>query len=223
MEEISVAEASRSIVSNLPSIIDAIKLNAINFSSVAEMILGDVEKRVGRKVNIDAIKMALMRFSEEIKKSNMLLQDRIRKIIAESILELKNDLILLTVKHLTFAGKIDRIFASVPNFRFLQLTQGTSTFNLIIDEKSFETVKKVVDAKGILDIRKDQSAIILISPPEIIGTSGVVSHLLEILASNNVNITQIISCYTDTVFLVDRKDALIAYHLLEDKIISIRG
>ncbi|MEM2109392.1 MAG: ACT domain-containing protein [Candidatus Odinarchaeota archaeon] len=223
MQEISIAEASRRVISNMPSIIDAIKLDVVNYSSLAELTVKNVEKIIGRKASVEAIKMALMRYAEEIKKTVSMLQNRVKKIIAESILELKNDLILLTVKQTVLEGKIDKLFASVPNFRFLQLTQGTTTFNLIIDEKSFDSVKKVIDPKGIIEVCGSQSAIILISPPEIIKTPGVVSHLLELLATNNINITQIISCHTDTVFLIDRRDALTAYRLLEDKIISMRS
>ncbi len=223
MQEISIAEASRRIISNMPSIIDAIKLDIVNYSSLAELIAGSVEKMIGRKAGVEAIKMALMRYSEDVKRNFTMIQDRVKKVIAESILELKNDLILLTVKQSELSGKIDALFKSIPNFRFLQLTQGTNTFNLIIDERSVDAVKKVVDSKGIVEVYRDQSAIILISPPEIIKTPGVVSHLLELLARNNINITQVISCHTDTVFLIDRRDALTAYRLLEDKIISMRS
>ncbi|WEU39969.1 MAG: ACT domain-containing protein [Candidatus Odinarchaeum yellowstonii] len=223
MQEISIAEASRRVISNMPSVIDAIKLDILNYSSLAELIAGRVEKIIGRKAGVEAIKMALMRYSEDLKKDLSLTQDRVKKIIAGSVLELKNDLTLLTVKQSELSGKIDLLFKSIPNFRFLQLTQGTSTFNLIIDERGFDAVKKVVDVKGIMEVYRNQSAIILISPPEIIKTPGVVSHLLELLARNNINITQVISCHTDTVFLVDKKDALTTYRLLEDKIISMRN
>ncbi len=223
MQEISIAEASRRVISNMPSVIDAIKLDIVNYSSLAELINSNVEEMVGRKANIEAIKMALMRYSEDIKRDVNLIQQRVKKVIAESILELKNDLTLLTVKQSELSGKIDLLFKSIPNFRFLQLTQGTNTFNLIIDERSLDSVKKVIDSKGIMEVYRDQSAIILISPPEIIKTPGVVSHLFELLARNNINITQVISCHTDTVFLVDRRDALTAYRLLEDKIISMRN
>lgn len=223
MQEISIAEASRRVISNMPSVIDAIKLNIVNYSSLAELINSNVEKMLGRKANIEAIKMALMRYSEDIKRDLSLIQERVKKVIAESILELKNDLTLLTVKQSVLSGKIDLLFKSIPNFRFLQLTQGTNTFNLIIDERSLDSVKKVIDSKGIMEVYRDQTAIILISPPEIIKTPGVVFHLFELLARNNINITQVISCHTDTVFLVDRRDAITAYRLLEDKIISMRS
>jgi aspartokinase len=223
MEGISVAEASRRIISNMPSVIDGIKLDIINFSSLAEQIKDKVEKLAGRKVGINAIKMALMRYAEDLKRTRQLLQEKIKDIIAGSILELKNDLILVTVRQHVIDGKIDKIFSSILKSRFLQITQGTNTFNLIMDEKSYHTLKSVIGDKGVVGIKKNQSAIILVSPPEIIEVPGVVDHLLDSFSNNNVNITQIISCHTDTVFLVDRKDALIAYDLLESKIISMRS
>jgi len=69
---------------------------------------------------------------------------------------------------------------------------------------------------------EDQSAIVIISPKQIIDVPGVIAYITDLLSSNGVNITQIISCYTDTLLIVDREDALKAYQILENKILSLR-
>ena len=73
----------------------------------------------------------------------------------------------------------------------------------------------------VLEI-EDQSAIVIISPKQIIDVPGVIAYITDLLSSNGVNITQIISCYTDTLLIVDREDALKAYQILENKILSLR-
>ncbi|MHA1237785.1 MAG: DUF7523 family protein [Candidatus Odinarchaeia archaeon] len=222
-EGLSVAEATRRVVSNRPAIIDCMKLGVLNYSALAEFVKDEVCKILNKKhANIDAIKMALMRYAEEIKTSWRLLEDQIREIISESILELKNDLAVLTVKQEPLLRKLTELTQIVKNFRFFQLTQGTAAFTLIIDQNSLSKVTETLGEANILDIMYDQSAIILISKPEIIITPGVVAYLTDLLAMNNVNITQIISCHMDTVLIVRREDALRAYKILEEKILSLR-
>lgn len=221
--DISIAEATRRVISNRPAIIDCIKLGIINYSALAELVRDDVNHILkGKEANVDAIKMALMRYSDELKYLKRLLEERVREVISESILELKNDLAVLTVKQDPFIRKLTELTLTIRNFRFFQITQGTSTFTLIIDQGSLNKVIEIVGKNNVTDILHEQSAIILISKPEIISTPGVVAYLTSLLADNGINITQIISCHMDTVLIVKREDALRAYKLLEEKILSLR-
>ena len=52
------------------------------------------------------------------------------------------------------------------------------------------------------------------SPEKITDTSGVVSYLSSNLAENSINVAETVSCYTDTIFIVDEKDMIAAYSLL---------
>lgn len=222
-ESISIAEAARLIVSGRPSIVDGLRLGVINFSALADMIKEQVMEMVGKEsVNVDSIKMALMRYAEELTSKKQLLEKQITEVAANSILELKNDVAVLTINQKGFIVRIDQIFKSINSFRFLQLTQGTDTFTVVTDLQSKEKIVEVVgEANVVLEI-EDQSAIVIISPKQIIEVAGVIAYITDLLSTNGINITQIISCYTDTLLIVDRKDALRAYQILENKILSLR-
>ncbi|MBS7250697.1 MAG: ACT domain-containing protein [Candidatus Freyarchaeota archaeon] len=222
-EPISIAEAARLIVGSRPSIVDGLRQGVINFSALAEMIKEQVMEIVGRQsVNVDSIKMALMRYAEELKSKKKLLEEQITEVIAKSILELKNDVAVLTVDQKNFIIRFDQIFKSLNSFRFLQLTQGNETFTVVTDLQSKEKIVEVVGQKSIILEIEDQSVIVIISPHQIIEVPGVIAYITDLLSTNGVNITQIISCYTDTLLIVDRKDALRAYQILENKILSLR-
>ena len=222
-ESISIAEAARLIVSGKPSIVDGLRQGVINFSALAEMIKEQVMEIVGRKsVNVDSIKMALMRYADELKSRKQLLEKQIAEVTANSILELKNDVAVLTVNQKGFLIRFDQIFKSLNSFRFLQLTQGTETFTVVTDLHSKDKIVEVVGENNIVLEIEDQSAIVIISPKQIIDVPGVIAYITDLLSSNGVNITQIISCYTDTLLIVDREDALKAYQILENKILSLR-
>ncbi len=222
-DSISIAEAARLIVSGKPSIIDGLRQGVINFSALADMIKDQVMEIVGKEsVNVDSIKMALMRYADELKSRRQFLEEQIVEVTANSILELKNDVAVLTINQKGFLIRFDNIFKSLNSFRFLQLTQGTDTFTVVTDLQSKEKIVEVVGENNIVLEIEDQSAIVIISPKQIIEVPGVIAYITDLLSTNGVNITQIISCYTDTLLIVERSDALKAYQILENKILSLR-
>lgn len=222
-DSISIAEAARLIVSGKPSIMDGLRQGVINFSALAEMIKEQVMEMVDKnRVNVDSIKMALMRYADELKSRRQFLEEQIAEVTASSILELKNDVAILTINQKSFLIRFDQIFKSLDSFRFLQLTQGTETFTVVTDLQSKEKIVEVVGEKNIVLEIEDQSAIVIISPKQIIDVPGVIAYITDLLSTNGINITQIISCYTDTLLIVERNDALKAYQTLENKILSLR-
>ncbi|MEM2146960.1 MAG: ACT domain-containing protein [Candidatus Jordarchaeaceae archaeon] len=222
-EGISIAEAARLIVGGKPSILDGMRQGVINFSALADMIKDQVMEMVGKKeVNVDSIKMALMRYAEELKSKKQFLERRIAEVAANSILELKNNEAVVTINHKGVISRRGEILKAIDSFRFLQLTQGTETFTVVTDLHSKKKIVEVVGESNIILEIDDQSAIIIVSPKQIIEVPGVIAYITDLLSTNGINITQIISCYTDTLLIVDRKDALKAYQILENKILSLR-
>jgi hypothetical protein len=223
-DEISVAEATRRVISGKSSIIDCLRLEVINFSSLAKSIKPEV-KIVCKKsnVNLDSIKMSLMRYTDELISEKKILEQEISGVIADSVLELKNDLIVITLKQELFLSKINKIIEFIDKFRFFQLIQGTDVFTILADQSKKKELLSVFSSPlSLIDIIENQSALILISPNEILKISGVISYLTYLLSSGQINITQIMSAYTDTIFVVDRINAIKAYNLLEGKIFFLR-
>jgi aspartokinase len=220
----SVAEAVRRTVDDHPSILDCVKMDIVNYTALANLIQEEVASQAGgKRVSIEAIKMGLVRYGEEVRKSMALRESEVRNVLAKSVLELKNDVVLITMKQQPLLGRFHEIFSKVGRGRFFQLTQGTETFTLTVDRKILSEVLGTIEQEYILRVMEDQSAITLISPAEIITTPGVVAYITEMLSRIGINLTQIISCHTDTILIVKREDALRAYEIIEKKILSLRG
>jgi len=222
--EVSIAEATRRIVKSHPSIIDCMKQGVINFSGLAELIKDDVAKLVSRsrKINMDAIKQALMRYAEEITTTWKALESEIISIIAESKLELKNDLVVITVRPIIFLSGEIHVSDLMKEAGFFQLIQGTNSFTIIIDNNFKAKVVNLVKKVNIINIKEEQSAVILKSPLKIIEVPGIVAYITDLFARNNINISNFMSCHTDTLFVINRKESRRAYELLEDKIFLLR-
>ena len=68
--------------------------------------------------------------------------------------------------------------------------------------------------KDVLKKNENCTTIIIKSPEEIETTPGVVAFLTSLLSEQNVNVVEFISCWTETIMVVDRKDSLRAYEIL---------
>jgi hypothetical protein len=222
-DSISIAEATRRVVQVHPSILDGIKQGVINYSALAELIRERVLRLANRKsVQIDAIKMALMRYAEELKESKKLLETNVSKIIAASELELKNDVTVFTVLQHALINKFDALTKFVEGSRFFQIIQGTKTFTIAAHQNLLPSLVDLIEEKNIIATNKNQSALILISPQEIIETPGIVAYVSDLFANYDINITQFMSCHLDTIFIISREDSINAYKVLEEKILLFR-
>ncbi len=223
-QPLSAAEATRKVVSGRPSVIDALREEIVNYTALAERLYPEILAITKKeKVNVEAIKMALMRYADTIQAETKTLEQNIAGVLARSVLELKNNLASITVKQDPVFSRAREIFNQIPKLRFFQLSQGTTTFTIIADQSHLRDVSQLFAPEDITTVCEDQSALILVSPIEILQVSGIIAYLSADLARESVNITQIISCHTDTIFLVHRKDAMKAYKILEEKIFLLKA
>lgn len=226
MEKLSIAEATRRVIWTRPSMIDALKLNVINYKALAENIYEDVKVLLQKKdsglISLDSIQSALIRYADDLKKEKELLEEKISRILAKTVLELKNDLVVFTITEDALLMCREDVFNLVSNARFFHLIQGNNTFTIIADQSLEKKMLSLFTLKNVVQSIKNQSGIILISPEEIVEVPGVVSYLHGLLAYKNINVTQSISCYKDTILIVDRTEALDAYALIENQILLFR-
>jgi len=217
----SIANAVRNFVISHPFIKECLALGLINYSALARYLLSEM-RRQGREASLGAIKMALIRLRDEIRSTQIPLSRRIKEIIASSAMELQTDLIVISVYKSAVLPKIIEITKIMERARFFQLTQGTVTFTIIIASEVGDEVIEILGRRNIVEYLDNQTAIVIVSPEEITKTPGVVALISSVLAGNGINITQIISCYRETVIVCSRDEALKAYAVLEELITTSR-
>ncbi|MCX8168722.1 MAG: ACT domain-containing protein [Candidatus Methanomethylicia archaeon] len=220
----SIAEITKNVILQHPSILDCVKINIVNYSALASKIKSEVEKIAQRKnIREEAVKIALIRFSQEISSKGELLEEKVSWLLANSTIELKSDIAVITVKQSVLIDKLNEVMKIATKSRFFQLTQGIRTFTLIFDKKIMDELIKEIREVNIDKFINDQSAIIIVSPIEVIEIPGFISYVTTQLAWNGINITQIVSCHEDTILIIDRKDSQKAYSIIENMIINHRN
>ncbi|MBO8173779.1 MAG: ACT domain-containing protein [Thermococcus sp.] len=216
----SITKVVKDLIMSKPAIRECMILDIVNYSALARLLLEELESK-GIKTSTGAVKMALIRLGGELKKERESLERQIKNVIARTVIELQSDLTVVTVEKRVLLNRIERLSKIMEKARFFQLTQGVETFTIVVSSEEKEEIIKIL-REGIVDIIEEQTAIILISPDEIIETPGIVAFVTSALSSNGVNITQVISCHKDTIFVLDRRVAPKAYQILEELILKMR-
>jgi hypothetical protein len=140
----------------------------------------------------------------------------ILRILANSRLEVKTKICIVTAKNdWTVLQRLESVFQKFINEKaIMQIIQGAQAITVIADEKLKNEVINAVGRENILKVRQDLVEITVKSPERIVETSGVFAFLASNLAENNVNVVETVSCFTDSIFIVNEADMIYAYSIL---------
>ena len=87
--------------------------------------------------------------------------------------------------------------------RVIQVSRGTV---VIVDEDSVPRVLRRLRESQLISVRKNLVEVAVTSPESIEETPGLLRHLSGVLAAQGINIVEALSCYTDTIFLLNESD-----------------
>jgi len=205
----SIAERTRAYIDAHPSVKDCISKDLINYSSLARQIMKDL----GIK-NEEAVMIACRRYAVRLAKRDH--EREILRILASSRLEVKTKICIVTAKNdWTVLQRLETVFQKLINEKaIMQIIQGAQAITVIADEKLKNEVINAVGRENILKVRQDLVEITVKSPERIVETSGVFAFLASNLAENNVNVVETVSCFTDSIFIVNEADMIYAYSIL---------
>ncbi len=199
----TVTELTESYLSEHPSIKDCLKSNVINYSRLSRKI--SRELGLEKKATMEAILIACRRYAEKIRKEDIS-ESRIRKILKESELEIKNKIIVAIVDKHFFTDRLLKLESSIRSRSDLfYAIEGTASFTIITLEKYAEQIESAFRA-NLRKLSRNLALISIKSPEDLEGTPGVVDYLYSIFGENGINIVETMSCWTDTLFVISEDD-----------------
>jgi len=98
----------------------------------------------------------------------------------------------------------------------LHMVSGIETVKVVTDYKNLEKLKAVVAKKRILSITTGLAEIVISLADSVLNIPGVVATISTHLARSGVNLVEYITCSPHAIVVVDEKDALKTYQLLEE-------
>jgi aspartokinase len=190
----TIAQNVRNHLRNKPYLLEALEKGIVNLSELSRQI--QEELKIG---NTSAVKAALRRFSEELQKHKQKREEKVLQILKRSgIAVYDRKSVMITSKEINTKNgmKVDLL----------------GKFVYLLDRG---------DVPGRINalVKHDNCTMIVVhSPEELEATPGVVAFLTALLAEQNVNIIEFISCWTETIIVVEKKDSLKAYEVLSNMV-----
>jgi aspartokinase len=186
----TTAQNVRNYLRNKPYLLEALEKGIVNLSELSRQI------RVELKTdNITATKAALRRYAEELQKHKQKREEKVLQLLNRSgIAVFDRKSVIITAKEIANSNGMR---VDLPG-KFVYLLDRAD-----LPERISTLVK-----------HDNCTMIVVNSPEELEATVGVVAFLTTLLAEQNVNIIEFISCWTETVIVVEKKDSLKAYEAL---------
>ncbi len=202
----SLAQITREIVESRPYYKYVLEQGIVNHSALAEKMKADVESALGRKVSLDAIAVSIRRYSENLEKTATENEKVLLKLLAKSKINLKND-----IADVTF-GK-DFSESMLKGVEPLRLIRGVTSTVVILDQDDLQKV----DTKKAIEVRENLVELTIITGSEVEKTPGFVHYITELMVEHGINMVEVVSCYTDTILILEEKDAMKAYEILRER------
>ncbi len=190
----TIAQNVRNYLRNKPYLLEALEKGIVNLSELSRQIQKELKTQ-----NTSAIKAALRRFSEELQKHKQKREEKVLQLLKRSVVAVYDrKSVIITSKEISSKTgmKVDLL----------------DKFVYLLDRKDMpERIATLV--------KHDNCTMIVVhSPEELEATPGVVAFLATLLAEQNVNIIEFISCWTETIMVVEKKDSLKAYEVLSNMV-----
>ncbi len=98
----------------------------------------------------------------------------------------------------------------------LHIVSGIETVKVVTDLKNLDDLMNLVPKKKILKVTYDAAEIVISLADSVMNIPGVVATISTHLARNGINLIEYITCSPHAIVVVEDKDALKSYQLLEN-------
>ncbi|MBS3096810.1 hypothetical protein J4480_05210 [Candidatus Woesearchaeota archaeon] len=214
----TVSHIVKKIVSEQPFVEEGLANGIISIASLAEHMLPSIEKELGKKAKQAAVVMALRRYSEEIAEH----RKKSKAFSLKGEILLKTNICDFTIlKSPSLLVKLKSIHNLV-NFErgdTLNVIMGSNEVSIMINERYIDKLTRFL--AGEKTVNKETSLValaIIFSGEEFFYTPGVIFNAVSRMAWNNINIYEIVSTMTELTFILNKKDSMKAYDILQEMV-----
>ncbi|HTW39707.1 MAG TPA: hypothetical protein VMF04_02460 [Thermoplasmata archaeon] len=207
--EASTARNVREYLDGHPVIADAIRLGIGNYSAIARRIAADLGES-----HTDAIIAACRRYPRG--RNESFREAGVRRVLRKSRIETRTKVAAITLSQgadvlQRLGDVVEELLDENSLCRVIQVSRGTV---VIVDEDSVLRVTKQLRGPQVVGVRKGLVELAVTSPESIEETPGLLTLLTGVLSAQSINIVEALSCYTDTIFLLEGDDLTAAMAVL---------
>jgi len=208
-ESESIARRVRAHLDAHPVLGDALRVGIANHSAVARRVASELGLRA-----TDAVVAACRRYPRG--RGEVSREAGVRRVLKKSRIETRTKVAAVTVEQgadvlQRLGDVVEELLDENSLCRVIQVSRGTV---VLVDEDSVPRVLRALKEGHVVRVRKGLVEVAVTSPESIEETPGLLRHLTGVLASQGINIVEALSCYTDTIFLLDESGLTAAMSVL---------
>ncbi|MDP3764957.1 MAG: hypothetical protein Q8R04_00440 [Nanoarchaeota archaeon] len=200
----TTTELTEGYIAEHISIKECLKKGIINYSALSRLI--SKELQIEKKTSKEAILIAAIRYRDKLKQKTISAENDILSLLKSSNIEIKNNIVIFTLEKTMYPDSLIEIEKSIKKDRCLFFSiEGTKTITLILQKNNAGLIIKKFK-NNIISKKENLSLITITTSPKIGQTPGVINYLSGLFFEKGVNVDELISCYDDTLIVIDSKD-----------------
>jgi len=190
----TIAQNVREYLRNKPYLLEALEKGIVNLSELSRQIQIDLKTD-----DTSAIKAALRRYSGELQKHKQKREEKVLQLLKRSSIAVYDR------KSVMITGK--------------EVDSKTGMKVDLMDKFVYLLDRSDLPERINALVKHDNCTMLVVhSPEELEVIPGVVAFLATLLAEQNINIIEFISCWTETIMVVEKKDSLKTYEVLSNMV-----
>lgn len=211
----SISQIVRKLILSKPMIYEGMLQGVISHTALAEHLLPEIEKEIGKEVQLPAVVMAIRRYNENLDENEKI---KIANFKFNSEIFMKSGLADITIVKSPNAIEKLKTLYSIVNYdrgETLNIIHGNYEITIVISEKHLKKTKELLKGEKILNIENNLVSLSINFSSDFLHTPGIISKAIRKLAWENINIYENISTMTELIFIIHSKDSVRAYKALE--------
>lgn len=195
----NITKSAEEYIKNHPFIRQALKNNIINYSKLARMI--SRERNIN---NFDAILIACRRYYQKIHKKSEI--PSVINLLKGSKLSIRSNIAVVIIEPDASFRNILQLQKEIHDQNeIIHVIRGANAITLIVTEDFLYKIEKRF-RNNIIKVNKNLIEIVMKSPVKLESLPGVMGHIYSLFSENDVNIIETLSCWTDTIIVINRDD-----------------
>jgi hypothetical protein len=213
----TISSVVENYIKTKPFLLNALSQGIINLTSLARIMISDLESELGKDVKQGAIVMALKRLSEDL---DFRLNHKIVKVLKNiGEITVRSSLIDYTFAvSETILDKQALLISDIKSYTdiFYTSSRGVNETNIVVSESVGHFIEKHFVDEKLLQKQVNLASITVKLPQENIIVPGIYYFIFQRLAWEGIIITEVISTSNEFTILVNEDQVDVAFKVIKD-------
>ena len=210
---VTISHIVQKLINDRVFIQEPMSKGIVSYGSLAKQLKLEIEEELGKEVKTHAIVMAIRRYAESLKAEH-------KEIVFDysSEIILKTDICDIAVlRSPSLLNKLKRLYDIVDFEKgdILNIIHGRHEVSVVTNERYKDKLLNILKEEKVQNLENNLVSLTLTFSKNFLHTPGVIFNVVRNIAWENINIFEIVSTNTELTFILNKKDAVKGYKVLE--------